>query len=210
MKLRSGKTIEKSSKVCGHTCELWHDKCCACSDKRQKNDAYVAYNQSHLDKVSIVARDFRYCPTCKKSNAKTVIPVAALVPVEPSVEEMKMEAKQLKKAVDLQKEVIESLNKTIAIYETRMARMEKENTDLKKEREQRDKEKVEMNLYESGLDDMCYHFGFCSDVIGDCWLPDYESGGLSGLKKSLRETSKFIHKGEPCEVCKTTIDGIHD
>ena len=258
MKLRSGKTIcDKGVKVCGHTCELWHDKCCKCSDTRPMKDEYHAFNQSLLSRVAIVKRDYYYCPTCKKTDYKKKNIVDA-----PKVDPQ-LDAKKLKEKSDEQKEIIESLNKTIAIYEKKIAELEKENTtlrknvaarqekletisdlhnkimdchdrtiqtydkiitsleeqnatlmknmaELEKKRDDANMEKRTQNLYDSGMGELVYHLGYCSDVIGDCWLPHYKTGGLNALKAALRNNSMWIHKNDKCEECRNTIDSIHD
>jgi hypothetical protein len=73
-----------------------------------------------------------------------------------------------------------------------------------------EKEQRGINLCESGMGDLVYHLGFCSDVIGDCWIEHYYSGGVSGLKKQLRKSSEYVHKHGNCKECKRLIDGIHD
>uniref|UniRef100_A0A6C0D7J9 Uncharacterized protein n=1 Tax=viral metagenome TaxID=1070528 RepID=A0A6C0D7J9_9ZZZZ len=67
-----------------------------------------------------------------------------------------------------------------------------------------------MSLWNSGCEDMCYHLGFCSDVMGDCWEPVYEKNGLKGLKANLRAESKHHHNGKDCKDCKNFIDSLHD
>ncbi len=71
MLLRSGRVLSYSrhrvsTKKCGHLCELDAvRKCCACVDKRPNAMTYFAFNQSSINTVSIVERDFYYCPACK-------------------------------------------------------------------------------------------------------------------------------------------------
>jgi len=67
-----------------------------------------------------------------------------------------------------------------------------------------------MSLWNSGCEDMCYHLGFCSDVMGDCWEPVYHESGLDGLKTQLRAVSKSHHHGKACKDCTRWIDGLHD
>jgi hypothetical protein len=67
-----------------------------------------------------------------------------------------------------------------------------------------------MSLWNSGCEDLCYHFGFCSDVMGDCWEPVYEESGLEGLKKQLRDVSNDNHKNNPCKDCTQWIQELHD
>ena len=87
-----------------------------------------------------------------------------------------------------------------------------EISSLKSENSKADEAKKEqrgINLCESGMGDLVYHLGFCSDVIGDCWIEHYYSGGVSGLKKQLRKSSEYVHKHGNCKECKRLIDGIH-
>jgi hypothetical protein len=115
-------------------------------------------------------------------------------------------------------------NITLDIYETKLSQMEKENALLKskndayekeaeqakKEAEQVMKEAKIMRMLDTGLDEMVYHLGFCSDVLGDGWIPDYEDRGLAGLKKSLRESSKYVHSNSECLTCDKLINSIRD
>jgi hypothetical protein len=72
------------------------------------------------------------------------------------------------------------------------------------------KEAVYMSLWNSGCEELCYHFGLCSDIMGDCWEPVYDKSGLEGLKKDLRLLSKVEHNGDGCEDCKKWIESLHD
>jgi len=67
MKLRSGRDTETINldKQCGHMCELTTKKCCECMDKRDECRYYVAFNNSELSNISLVERNWYYCPTCK-------------------------------------------------------------------------------------------------------------------------------------------------
>jgi hypothetical protein len=67
-----------------------------------------------------------------------------------------------------------------------------------------------MSLWNSGCEDLCYHFGHCSDVMGDCWEPMYEKDGLEGLKTHLRILSKDHHKNNTCKDCTRWIDSLYD
>ena len=69
---------------------------------------------------------------------------------------------------------------------------------------------IELALYNSGLETLCYHFGYCSDVVGDVWLEMYDAYGLEGLKEHLRNTSDCYHKGEKCNLCCEEIKNLHD
>ena len=79
-----------------------------------------------------------------------------------------------------------------------------------KQADEAEKEQRGINLCESGMCELVYHLGFCSDVIGDCWIEHYYSGGVSGLKKQLRKSSEYVHKHGNCKECKRLIDGIHN
>ena len=79
-----------------------------------------------------------------------------------------------------------------------------------RERFMKNKETAYMSLWNSGCEELCYHFGYCSDVMGDCWEPVYDKSGLEGLKKDLRLLSKVDHNGDGCENCKKWIDSLHD
>ena len=76
------------------------------------------------------------------------------------------------------------------------------------------KEKVKdagrLSLWNSGCEDMCYHLGYCSDVMSDCWEPVYEKDGLEGLKTNLRSESKHHHNGKNCDDCVKWIESLHD
>jgi hypothetical protein len=78
------------------------------------------------------------------------------------------------------------------------------------EMEQKNKHCALKNLWDSGCEDLCYHLGFCSDVMGDCWEPVYNESGLKGLKANLRAESKHHHNGKKCDDCKKFIDELHD
>ena len=77
-------------------------------------------------------------------------------------------------------------------------------------KDQKAKDDAYTSLWNSGCENLCYHFGLCSDIMGDCWEPVYNESGLEGLKKDLRILSKVEHNGEICEDCKQWIDGLHD
>ena len=79
-----------------------------------------------------------------------------------------------------------------------------------RERFMKNKEAVYMSLWNSGCEELCYHFGLCSDVMGDCWEPVYDKSGLEGLKKDLCLLSKVEHNGYSCEDCKKWIESLHD
>ena len=128
-----------------------------------------------------------------------------------SVDMLKMKIEEQKKEIDL-------CHITLRIYETKLSHMEKENALLKskndayhKQTEETEKDAAVMRMLDTGLDEMVYHLGFCSDVLGDSWMPEYEEHGLAGLKKILRESSKYVHNNdENCSTCDKFIDRIHD
>ena len=65
-------------------------------------------------------------------------------------------------------------------------------------------------LWNSGCEDLCYHFGNCSDIMVDCWMPVYNEYGLERLKKHLYNVSNEYHDGKTCEDCDKWIDWLHD
>jgi hypothetical protein len=96
------------------------------------------------------------------------------------------------------------------VLKAEIGSLKSENSKMKKKTNEDEKEQRGINLCESGMGDLVYHLGFCSDVIGDCWIEHYYSGGVSGLKKQLRKSSEYVHKHGNCKECKYLIDGIHD
>ena len=96
------------------------------------------------------------------------------------------------------------------VLKAEIACLKSENSKMKKKNDEDEKEQRGINLCESGMGDLVYHLGFCSDVIGDCWIEHYYSGGVSVLKKQLRKSSEYVHKHGNCKECKRLIDGIHD
>jgi len=94
---------------------------------------------------------------------------------------------------------IDELQKEIATLEPQLAAAKEKAKDAAK-----------VSLWNSGCEDMCYHLGFCSDVMGDCWEPVYEKDSLDGLKKHLHEVSKHHHHGKACNECSETINRLHD
>jgi hypothetical protein len=96
------------------------------------------------------------------------------------------------------------------VLKAEIGSLKSENSKMKKKTNEDEKEQRGINLCESGMGDLVYHLGFCSDVIGDCWIEHYYSGGVSALKKQLRKSSEYVHKDDSCEKCKRLIDGIHD
>ena len=94
---------------------------------------------------------------------------------------------------------------TIANAKVEISSLKSENSKA----DEAEKEQREINLCESGMCELVSHLGFCSDVIGDCWIEHYYSGGVSALKKQLRKSSEYVHKHGNCKECKRLIDGIH-
>ena len=72
------------------------------------------------------------------------------------------------------------------------------------------KDAARLSLWNSGCEDLCYHLGYCSDVMSDCWEPVYEKDGLEGLKENLRSESKHHHNGKNCDDCVKWIELLHD
>ena len=66
------------------------------------------------------------------------------------------------------------------------------------------------SLWNSGCEELCYHFGLCSDIMADCWEPVYDKSGLEGLKKDLRLLSKVEHKDKECKNCEKWIESLYD
>lgn len=97
---------------------------------------------------------------------------------------------------------------TIANAKVEISSSKSENSKAAKA-DEAEKEQRGINLCESGMGDLVYHLGFCSDVIGDCWIEHYYSGGVSALKKQLRKSSEYVHKHGNCKECKRLINGIH-
>jgi hypothetical protein len=199
---------EKTERSCSHTCENWDKSngCCACSDMRPHMKTYPAYNNSSIDQVSKVGREYYYCPTCKYKNNPLPVPKS----IEQKFAEVQAENEQLKKKVVHQKEEIESLNKTITVYENRLAKAKDVVASYMDKEEEAENDKKINNLMKSGLDEIASHLGYCSDVLGDCFIPAYEKGGLAGLRKKLRETSMYVHKDKGCRECYDLIGRIHD
>jgi len=108
---------------------------------------------------------------------------------------------------------ITNLEKELANAKAEIGSLKSENSKMKENSAKDDedeKEQREINLYESGMGELVYHLGFCSDVIGDCWIEHYYSGGVAGLKKQLRKSSEYVHKDGNCKECKSLIEAIHD
>jgi hypothetical protein len=105
---------------------------------------------------------------------------------------------------------ITNLEKELADAKAEISSLKSEIFKMKAKDDEDEKEQRGINLYESGMGELVYHLGFCSDVIGDCWIEHYYSGGVSELKKQLRKSSEYVHKHGNCKECKSLIDGIHD
>jgi len=103
-------------------------------------------------------------------------------------------------------ETLEAAYERIDELQNKIAEMEPQVAAAKENA----KEAALMSLWNSGCEDMCYHLGFCSDVMGDCWEPVYEKDGLEALKANLREVSKLRHCGKECKDCTRWIDSLHD
>ena len=84
----------------------------------------------------------------------------------------------------------------------------KNQIDNLKKTKETEKDAAIMRMLDTGLDEMVYHLGFCSDVLTDSWVPEY---GLAVLKKILRESSTYAHGNNfECSTCDKFIDSIHD
>ena len=179
----------ETKKECGHECCLWvKDKCCECIDKRpilEDTRGYRAYNNANLFDYSNVSRHYYYCGKCKdRLNSVKDIEIA-------------------------QKKIAE-LEKKVAELEKKNAELEKKNAELQKKDAQKKSDEAERNLWNSGLETLCYHLGYCSDVMSDWWFPIYEEKGLLYLKSQLWNESKEHHKGNPCKECEDIIMGVSD
>ena len=105
---------------------------------------------------------------------------------------------------------ITNLEKELADAKAEISSLKSEISKMKAKADEDEKEQRGINLYESGMGELVYHLGFCSDVIGDCWIEHYYSGGVAGLKKQLRKSSEYVHKDGNCKECKSLINAIHD
>jgi hypothetical protein len=99
---------------------------------------------------------------------------------------------------------IETLKKENAFLKSKIDAYEKQDAQAKKDARI-------TRMLDTGLDEMVYHLGFCSDVLRDSWVPEYDTGGLAGLKKILRESSTYVHGNNlECSTCHKFIGSIHD
>jgi hypothetical protein len=91
-----------------------------------------------------------------------------------------------------------------------IAELKKIIAELEKKLAQKKRDEAERNLLESGLEDLCYHLGYCSDVMGDCWFLIYKEKGLLYLKTQLFINEMLEHKGKPCKECENIIKNLSD
>ena len=91
-----------------------------------------------------------------------------------------------------------------------IAELKKRLAELEKKLAQKKRDEAERNLWESGLENLCYHLGYCSDVMSDSWFPFYEEKGLLYLKSQLWDESKKHHKSKTCAECENIIKGLSD
>jgi hypothetical protein len=91
-----------------------------------------------------------------------------------------------------------------------IAELKKKLAELEKELAQKKRDEAEQNLWESGLEDLCYHLGYCSDVMSDGWFPIYEEKGLLYLKSQLWDQSMKHHKTKSCAECEYILKGVSD
>ena len=103
----------------------------------------------------------------------------------------------------LKKPIVNSKEAEIATLEKKVAELEKELIEIKRQ-------EAERNLWESGLEDLCWHLGYCSDIMMDSWFIFYEEKGLLYLKSQLWDESKKHHKGYSCKDCNKIIKGLSD
>jgi len=185
----------ETKKECGHECCLWvKDKCCECMDKRpieKDKKGYRAYNNANLADFSIVSRHYYYCGKCK-DRFKTV----------KDIEIIELNNKFY---VEETKFILACNKKNLEIAE-----LKKKLAELEKKLAQKKRDEAEQNLWESGLEDLCYHLGYCSDVMSDGWFPIYEEKGLLYLKSQLWDESKKHHKTKRCAECEYIINGVSD
>ena len=210
MKLRNGKII----KNCNHNgCTLWlkKDKCCCfCADTRPQQYIYIAHNRSNLCDISYVERNHYYCSSCKNfSGFVPEIVVSEPVVVPKTTQQLLDEA--LEEIIKLKNKIkiLKADYGDNQLLKKKISSLEAENAKLKEDKINKKKEQKIQNLCDSGMMSLVYHLGYCSDVLGDCWIPAYEKSGLSGLKKELWETSEYVHKGKHCSECEETINHIH-
>jgi gas vesicle protein len=117
--------------------------------------------------------------------------------------------KQSQLEADVSRAIKEGLEYDIDDLKKENAKLKKKYEAYEKEAAQAEKDAPITKMLDTGLDEMVYHLGFCSDVLGDSWVPEYETGGLAGLKKILRESSMYVH-GKSCSTCDKFIGSIHD
>jgi hypothetical protein len=117
--------------------------------------------------------------------------------------------RQSRLEADVRRSIKEGLEYDIDDLKKENAKLKKKYEAYEKEAAQAEKDARIIRMLDTGLDEMVYHLGFCSDVLGDSWVPAYEAGGLAGLKKILRESSTYEHD-LPCSTCDKFIGSIHD
>jgi hypothetical protein len=185
----------ETKKDCGHECYLWvKDKCCECMDKRpilENKKDYKAYNNANLVDFSMVSRHYYYCGKCKDRLT--------------SVKEIEIIELKNKFYVEETKFILACNKKNLEIAE-----LKKKVAELEKKLTQKKRDEAERNLWESGLENLCYHLGYCSDVMSDSWFPFYEEKGLLYLKSQLWDESKKHHKSKTCAECENIIKGLSD
>jgi len=103
----------------------------------------------------------------------------------------------------LEKPIVNSKDAKIAELENKIAELEKKLTQKKRD-------EAERNLWESGLKDLCWHLGYCTDRMEDLWFPIYEKKGLLYLKSQLWDESKKEHNGKRCAECDDIIKNLSD
>jgi len=91
--------------------------------------------------------------------------------------------------------------------------LQKENEELKRHLNYLLLERMDSDLVE-----LCYHFGYPQDVIGDCWHEEFNKNGMEGLVRRLKVCSEKHHgteyfndtSGGHCDVCTEMIENIEN
>lgn len=68
-------------------------------------------------------------------------------------------------------------------------------------------ERIEMRMYETGLQDLALHAHGVEGVIWDCWIPRYDKLGrdLAKFKAYLREQIPRHECSEACQECPNCV-----
>lgn len=200
---------------CGHVCELWAlNKCCACSDKRPRDDTYIAYAGSYLADVKRVERSYHYCPTCKNRAASRTPPRKAKAKAQqPKLDFSKWQERLRSKAAAAARQPIAftfppSVEQQLADAKKRIADLEASEAALKTEVEQLKQEIQKMNDEEE-YEEFCREY---YDVLRSHWnvageemheeFERYKKMGESAYKKILKkELALSHHSSGSCYEC---------